>query len=90
MAKRGVELMARNSSGGDGPVMGGIGIGGGKTPPRDDVAPWERMLLGSERVGGVAAAAAAAGNANTAAATAVVRRKRASRILSGSYFSRGS
>jgi hypothetical protein len=52
----------------------------GERTSRDEVAPWERMQLGSEAV-------AATSNADTAVA---VRPKRASRILSGSFFSRGS
>jgi hypothetical protein len=51
----------------------------GERTSRDEVAPWERMQLESETRAGA--------NADTAVA---VRHKRASRILSGSFFSRGS
>lgn len=60
---------------GSGPAIGG-------RPSRDEVAPWENMQLESE------ISSAAADNADTA--VAAVRRKRASRVLSGSFFSRGS
>jgi len=55
-------------------------------PSRDEVAPWERQQLEPlERTGDPATA-----NANAGTAVAV-RHKRASRILSGSFFSsRGS
>jgi hypothetical protein len=69
VAQRGAEIMARNS--------GGSAIG--ERTSRDEVAPWERMQLGSEDNAGANADAAV-----------VVRHKRASRILSGSLFSRGS
>jgi len=62
-------------NGGGGPAIGG-------RPSRDEVAPWENMQLESE------ISSAAADNADTA--VAAVRRKRASRVLSGSFFSRGS
>jgi hypothetical protein len=75
VAKRGTELMARSSGGA--PMIG-------ERNSRDEVAPWENMQLESERT---RATAAATSNADTAVA---VRHKRASRILSGSLFSRGS
>jgi hypothetical protein len=52
----------------------------GERPSRDDVAPWENQQLEHEKTDDAA-------NANTAVA---VRNKRASRILSGSFFSCGS
>jgi hypothetical protein len=81
VAKRGSELMARNSIG---PTMIG------DRPSRDDVAPWENQQLEqleSESISPTAAANAADDNT---AVVPVVRHKRASRILSGSFFSRGS
>ena len=53
-------------------------------PSRDDVTPWETQQLEPE-------SPSTASNAdNTAAVAAGVRHKRASGILSGSFFSRGS
>jgi hypothetical protein len=85
VAKRGSELMARNSIG---PTMIGDRLS------RDDVAPWENQQLEQlepESTSNTAVANAAADDTAAAAAVAAVRRhKRASRILSGSFFSRGS
>jgi hypothetical protein len=56
----------------------------GERPSRDDVTPWETQQLEPE------SPSTASYADSTAAVAAGVRHKRASRILSGSFFSRGS
>jgi hypothetical protein len=75
-------MMARHSGGVPVPVPTI-----GERPSRDDVTPWETQQLEPEPES--PSTAANADNTDVAAAT-TVRHKRKSRILSGSFFSRGS